>query len=646
MKLTLKLDPWIRQTKKVWQFPFIAVILWATLNAEWCVAQTDLIQLEEQAQYFSQRGLTDSALVYYQRIGQTYLQQDQIVDFIYSYIDAAFLFTQKAQYTQATTVLEQARQKLSPPRDLDEQWAFLWLFIHLGHNYHQTGNYLLAKDRYETALLDFVGEDDEDFDVANFLYRPLGNIYTRLGAHQQAFQLLDRFRSISLKAQDFDAATEALSDLGILFFDQRNYHQAIQYYLEALDLENIRSQSRALVLSNLAGAYMELQQYSDAISVSQRALNLFENHNTTNNRELAAYESGAHSKLAQAYLAQDQFKAAQKHFETALDLSLEAYGTLERRETAKIYLGLGRLYMELNDIDQALYYFHQTLGAVLPGVSTDTGQNPASESLFAENSLMEALEGKAQVLRQQYTDAPQQELLKQALDCYRLIFTVESKLRQNYQFESSKLFQLNESHQRSEQAIDLAYKLFKDQPNAQYFQQAFNLSEQARSVVLKESLQDSKAQNFAGIPDSIHVYERELKINLSLLRKSILADSMSIEELESHRDQIFKLEQDQKKLVSYLETEFPAYFNLKYQPDQAISVDSLQANLSESEVILEYFYGHQALYIFKISAVDVNLLKVPNTADLKAQIDEMFTYIRDFQKTDVADYQKAAHLWV
>ena len=590
-------------------------------------SQNEPIEVTEtyilKAQEFAGQGQNDSASIYYQKLAEVYLAQNQLVDYIFSYIDAAYLFTGARQFGEATNLLTKALQPLQAPADQDEQWAFLWLYIHLGHNLHQMGNYLDAKESYEAALLKYVGEEHRDFDVANHLYRPLGNIYTRLGAHEQAFKLLDRFREISMEWQYINVAAEALSDIGILFFDQRRYQDAVTSYLKALDLP-INNKAKALVLSNLAGAYLELNQFDEAINSSKEAHRLFTGINMSHDsREILAYQSGVQHKLAHAYLAQKKFKLAQNHFEQALELSLAAYGSQNRRETAKIYLGLGELYLELQEPDQALSLYQKTLQIILPYLSDNPEENPAPSNLYAENSLMEALQGKASAYRQKYFQEKDIEMVKQALNCYDLIFRVEAELRQNYQFESSKLFQVNESHQRSEHALELAYQLFTKEPTQINFDQALQISESARSVVLKESLQDYKAQNFAGIPDSVHTFEKDLKINLSLLRKDLLqnqaADHDSLE-IKAQKEQIFQLEQQQIQLVAHLESQYPAYYRLKYQTQIPITAEEIRSELfKDNDVVIEYFVGQQSIYILKITADALDFIKVANDFNLLGQ---------------------------
>ncbi len=601
-----------------------------------------------KAEDLAARGKADSASIYYQKLADLHYLDGLIIDYIYDYIDAAFLYTTTGRFYQAANLLKQVLPRLRTPADTDEQWAFLWLHIHLAHNYHQIGDYLQAKQLYEKALLDYVGQEHRNFEVANYLYRPLGNIYTRLGAHQQAYKLLERFREISMESGYFSTAAEALSDIGILFSDQRDYQKAQESYLQALDLPNVDNKSRALALSNLAGAYMELDLFQDAIRVSLESLKMLSSDELNGNpREILAYRSGVHNKLAHAYLEQSRFDLSNNHFKKALELSLEAYGTQKRRETAKIYLGLGQLNLKWQHPDKALNYFQQTLKAVLPDLSDDYRQNPSQGSLYAENSLMEALEGKALAYQQLFQQQHDLSILDRALACYELILEVEAELRKNYH-ESSKLFQVNESHQRSEQALDLAFALYETTPDSIHFWRAFQISEQARSVVLRESLQDQKAQNFAGIPDSLHVYERELKINLSLLRKSVIqlatSQDSSSHELEVKKEKVFELEQAQQQLSALLESQYPTYYKLKYQTSDLISMADIREHLlSDYQVLVEYFVGQRSLYIFKIDRQGLDFIRIDNDFQLQQQVEILLRSIRDLHSTPIATFESVAH---
>ena len=98
------------QAVKAWQFVFLATTCCMLANP--LFGQSDL---ELKAQNFAENQQADSALKYYRLLAQSNLQAGEVVDYVYNYIDAAFLYTSDGQYQQAVSVLEEARQQLSTP---------------------------------------------------------------------------------------------------------------------------------------------------------------------------------------------------------------------------------------------------------------------------------------------------------------------------------------------------------------------------------------------------------------------------------------------------------------------------------------------------------------------------------------------------
>ena len=84
--------------------------------------------------------------------------------------------------------------------------------------------------------------------------------------------------------------------------------------------------------------------------------------------------------------------------------------------------------------------------------------------------------------------------LEKALQCYELIPVVETKLRATYAYESSSLLALDESRHRFDEAISIAWQLYeRSNGDRRYADRAFRLTEQARGMLLLQSLAQALA---------------------------------------------------------------------------------------------------------------------------------------------------------
>ncbi|MFQ5639865.1 MAG: CHAT domain-containing protein, partial [bacterium] len=81
----------------------------------------------------------------------------------------------------------------------------------------------------------------------------------------------------------------------------------------------------------------------------------------------------------------------------------------------------------------------------------------------------------------------------------------------------------------------------------------------------------------------------------------------------------FNLKRDYEALKKQLETDYPEYHNLKYNTKVA-TVPEVQAALDENTLLLEYFYGDSAIYIFALDKGGLEIVTVKKDQRLDQQI--------------------------
>lgn len=91
-------------------------------------------------------------------------------------------------------------------------------------------------------------------------------------------------------------------------------------------------------------------------------------------------------------------------------------------------------------------------------------------------------------------------------------------MRSGYKAEGSKLFLAEKANAVYEEAIHTAPELSRLTREPQYKEQAFLFAEKAKGAVLWKALLDSRAKQFAGIPDSLLKKEQRLRVELAMIR--------------------------------------------------------------------------------------------------------------------------------
>jgi superkiller protein 3 len=188
-----------------------------------------------------------------------------------------------------------------------------------GLNVQENGFNELAIEYYQQAIA---------LDPAHVgAYNNMGVAYYDLKNYREAIRYCQ-------KAIDIDPNPEAYNNLGIAYEGLKNYREAIRYYQKAIDLDK----NDAAAYGNMGKAYNYLNNYHEAIRHLQKAIALDPNHADTYNNLGYAYNSLGNHRKAIEYLK----KAI------ALDPSL-----------AWAYNNIGYAYIRLGKLNESIWYFQQ-----------------------------------------------------------------------------------------------------------------------------------------------------------------------------------------------------------------------------------------------------------------------------------------------
>lgn len=324
----------------------------------------------------------------------------------------------------------------------------------------------------------------------------------------------------------------------------------------------------------------------------------------------------------------------------ALEIHLKEGGKKDNPDTADIYYQLGKIHLKADRFDKALSHFQDALIAVSPGFTArSVHKNPEPGRVFAEDRLLKILAAKAETLRMRYYhNLSRVNDLKTSFNTYLLVTDLIGSMRRGYKSESYKLFFGEKSHDLYDEAIQTALLYYDVTDNPRYRNVAFILSEKSKAAVLEESLAESRARRFAGIPDQLLKKEGNLRQELSLydtlLEKEYqageAADPRRVKKLENR---YFELRTRYRELIDRFETHYPGYFDLKYNPNP-VTVESLQRAMSGNMALIEYFVGRDLMYIFVLTRRKLEVISLPADRELVLLIDQCDRSIKTIVERD------------
>jgi len=596
-----------------------------------------------EAKALLEAGKPEEATPLFQKAVGTFKAEGRAKDWIDAY--KAFSKAYRDGYNDPDKALEYLEAALAaesqfPGVALDSAAlnALAWAYVNVGYLYaYHLENQSLALRFYNDAAALFQERvKREDPTVAAYVYREMGILYTKLGDYQAAEVVLTNAKNVAIRYEEHILAAEIISDLGITSHWYKGPSVALQHYDSGLSLPGINISTRALLLANRCKALSDLGQYREARAAAEKAKEAYEQ--AVAYPELAYLQSnipGCLELMAETYLLEGNFrKSEQLFFEAASQYkALEGQGVA--RKLAKCYFATGTLYQAWQKHEAALEYFQKALSVILPDEDlSHWSKNPKPAALFPENTIIDALSEKADVLFRWHAKSQDRKKLETALECHELVFKVEELLRRRYYYESSKLFNVEEARARSAEGIKIALELLAISKDGHYKEVALAFAERTKSTLLLEAFNQSRAESVSKIPDGVLEEGRQLSAKIAALEEEVFQarhDGGIADELPGLEAELLEANRKYNDWVGKIDRDYPNYYQLKYNVKTLSSTDIQQQLAGSGGAFIEYFVGPEQVYAFVITGSRFEIITIPKDLPMEEWVVQLHDDIARFQ---------------
>lgn len=593
-------------------------------------AQDGLSRWEEKIAAFETEFNPDSLAFYYQKIAQYHRKENDLAAWAYAWWDwQAVVFDDTPLALSLLDSVIQNAWRL--PQTNEEAEAMLWVQVNRGYHLFQLGKVLDSVKAYEAALQWYQNYAIPDFEALDYLYLPLGAHYTRLGDNEKARALYETAVLRHPQGSQDGALAGLYNNLGLTYWNEGDQENALLSFDKGLACRDVPAIKSALLHFSSAQSLLAAGRSQEAEPRVNTAIDLLLKIKKQSPEEeaLPDYLSGAYAVKAKLLSQNDDTSAALSYLNQALVCIKTARGTARHRDVAKIQLELGRLHLQKKDPGQALQAFHAALGSLIPDIPAAANALPATEQLYEENAIYEALEGKADALWMRYGRSGQLDDLRIALNCHGLAARTELLLRRLLQYESSKITLLSQSRQRAAKAIAIARKLYTVTGEEDFLYEAWAVAEQAKSVILLEAVQSNRFHSSAEAGDTLPATERRIRQHTAYFDRLLLLEPASplrpewVAQLDELQRQLAETEQQ-------LEAKYPAWVALRSQAEvfSGTSIKALRDTLP-GYALIEFFVGANDIEVFGQSPSGKAIWKtIPHADSVGAQIQAFISLLQ------------------
>jgi len=473
----------------------------------------------------------------------------------------------------------------------------------LGLLYLRKGRNDLARENLLAAWQQFQDAGSARSEAAANCLSYLGLVYWNSGKIKQAedYHLIALQMRQELFGTTHEAVAASYNDLGLVYA-QADDEKALNFYEKAFgtyqQLHPAVHPKIAYASTNMGVAYRKLKLYGDAVNNFETALEIWKKIYPAGHPNQALVLS----QLGQTYESMGNRTAAIGYYQQALQMYRNAYGN-RHPDVAAVLNQIGIYYLGDRQYDKALSNFQEALMANHASFSnTSLSGNPDSDESYNGNILLYSLMLKAQALEgRHFGKSLRLADLSLSMTCLQEADTLIDNLRHQAQDESDKLTLGSLANEVYEDGVRLAIAISEMTTRPGRYQElAFYFAEKSKSAVLQESIAESEAKSFAGIPQDLLEEEKNLKSAIAYLAQK-LAQKPGEEEEKSLRSNLFDVNGQYEKFVKDLEQAYPGYYNLKFNKSVP-SIGRLREKLVAGTALVSYFVSEKSrqLYTFVV----------------------------------------------
>ena len=495
----------------------------------------------------------------------------------------------------------------------------------VGNVYFKNGNGEKAIDHYQDGLdvLEHLADDPNIFET-----QLLSNIAEVMGARGDIDQAILYGQKAINAGRLYEPTPRSLTYTGVAYLNLAGYleqegkHELALKHLEtAVELldegQGPGNPTTAIVHGDMANVYFNMGDWEKAETYY---LKWIDNWKETMPADYF-YFAEIYMRLGDFYVKTDQPDKGLEYLEMAKE-KLENTFEGNHPELSRIYILLGNAFLAKSDFVKARVHYQYALLA-----SQD------QESLVAQCNdpgfLVKSYMGLGSIYSQRYQKDKRITHMPLALENYDRALKALQCYQESYYSTSSKIRLAEQSHQVIEKTLATLYQLHQATQEPAYLQNAFSYAEQSKGFVLFEAIQESKALNFSGIPDTLLNREETLRLQITqldkkrqeLVNKGKTTTDSSVLILSS---QMVDLQENYDALKTQFEQDYPTYFNLKYNVQATNSGIVQEKLLSSDQTLVEYFVGDSAIFAFVINKGDFQLFEIKKDFPLE-------DWVRDFR---------------
>ncbi|MFK7907195.1 MAG: tetratricopeptide repeat protein, partial [Chitinophagales bacterium] len=600
----------------------------------------DAVDTQEKQEFQKSIDLGEQAVVLFQQLGD----EEKVIEIkLLNCQNYVTLGRMEKAFTTLKNLERDCNEKLGDFHELTIALLHQLTFFYIGILKKMEEGIAYANKCLKTHL----NMKEKDASRMSPSYNNLGFAYGEIGDYDQQLLYYQKALSITLETvgEEHENIGRNYSNLG--YYHQivsEDYSKAIEYHQKALYINNKafgeQSYLVALGYSNMGYTHLHIQDFDKAVEYYKKSLSILEGV-TGRNHVYASIKLG----LGNTYDQLGWHTQSIEEYAIALQIC-DKILTEKHPQRAAVLNSWSRALRKLGKYELALEKNHLALLEMLKVEKTNMDFFHTSyqiEDFKTIRPLLLVFVEKARICLASFYEKPNEhQYLQLCLQTCLLADRYIKKQRAGYHTSGTQMALNKNTMALYELGLQAGVRAAADQ--AKERQVAFDFSEQTKANLLLSSIHKSIVKQSINLPNALLQREKDLKLELTRLDKSIqlqesLGERKDKDYIQKLQNRFFDCHKVYLQLIKTFEQNHPDYYQLKYQTETT-SIETIQSTLSDNQWMVSYFVGETHYYIFFIGKGVFEVLEYEKTDGFETLVND---FLQSIQQHQLEMYLKKAY---
>lgn len=278
------------------------------------------------------------------------------------------------------------------PKSKQEQNAYLDFVLNIAYHLLQQGQ-IQASTRWYEKGLNYQQQQKVVYEAEEFIIKPLGNNYVRLGDYDKAIALQQSAIEQATTEQKFNLLSSLYSNQAITYYWLGNYEATQSACNKGLQFIAKQPTATGLLYNVKADAFYAAAKTDSAELYNHKALQFFRSADAADAD--ASWMVSALQLSAKLLYDQKQWNKALQKLQNAEKILEQSYPDSRQRDKAKLKTEKGSLFLQLQQIDSSIHAFKEGLHYF----------NISNSAYFPDHTVTTLYAGLAKAFAKEQTDS-------------------------------------------------------------------------------------------------------------------------------------------------------------------------------------------------------------------------------------------------